>query len=256
MDFKKEFKVNEYITLKLEQNRTFIYVAGRRFLQCKRLMINILEKDIPKFDEIDSIDEAADVYEQFLWENRIVEGPMARPSAIQNETITPEQEFWGHCSNIQSWVENNYNTRLLHSNLAFPLLKKLVDAGDERAKRMLKVEIMERLESGHPNVIISILSAGLSNYLSPEEKRQVFLESLESGHPNVIIVILSAGLLNYFDEEEKRQLLQQSFPFIIEIIGSSEILICLVSYIFRESLLEYLSPEEKAQLEHLNYPIL
>ncbi|KKN50191.1 hypothetical protein LCGC14_0635370, partial [marine sediment metagenome] len=43
--------------------------------------------------------------------------------------ITPEAEFWGHCSNFQVWAEQNYDTRLLHSNLSFPLLKKLTEIG-------------------------------------------------------------------------------------------------------------------------------
>ena len=35
--------------------------------------------------------------------------------------ITPKQEFWAHCSNLQTWNENYYDTRLIHTNLAFPL---------------------------------------------------------------------------------------------------------------------------------------
>ena len=38
--------------------------------------------------------------------------------------ITPEQEFWEHYSNLQVWYKNDYNTRLLHRNLSFDLLKK------------------------------------------------------------------------------------------------------------------------------------
>ena len=33
-----EFKLNEYITLKLEQNHTTIYVNNERFDQCKRIL--------------------------------------------------------------------------------------------------------------------------------------------------------------------------------------------------------------------------
>ncbi len=36
-----EFKVNGYITLKLEEGKTFIHIAGKKFMQCIRLMLNI-----------------------------------------------------------------------------------------------------------------------------------------------------------------------------------------------------------------------
>ena len=69
-----------------------------------------------------------------LLENKIVEGKFSKPVIDFSNTITPEQEFWGHRSNIQAWVECEYDTRLLHSNLSFPLLKALSDAGDPKAK--------------------------------------------------------------------------------------------------------------------------
>lgn len=167
-----EYKINEFLSLKLEGGRTHIYVKGKRFLQCKRLVLNISKKDVPIYDEIDSIDEAADLYQKHLYQNEIVEGPDAQPLHEEHD-ITPEQEFWGHCSNLQVWYENDYDTRLLHSNLAFYLLKALVDAGDPIAKRVFKTEIAERFESGYPNVIMFIINAKLLDYFTLEEKREV-----------------------------------------------------------------------------------
>ena len=40
----KEFKVNDYITLKLEDGKTIIYVKGKRFDQCKYLLLNIYSR--------------------------------------------------------------------------------------------------------------------------------------------------------------------------------------------------------------------
>ncbi len=100
-----EKEINQYITLKLEHGRTFIYVNGKRFIQCIRLILNIPKSDIHLYDEIDSIDEAAKLYESHLYQNRVIRAHIGEhlPRNIQN--ITPEQEFWGHCSNIQAWVE-------------------------------------------------------------------------------------------------------------------------------------------------------
>ena len=164
------FKVNEFIALKLEdnpksripKNETFIYVKGQRFDQCKFLLIPILVNEVQNFSEIDSIDEAAEKMDRSL------EYTKRRDVGIPVMT-----EFWGHCSNMQAWAEYNYDTRLLHRNLAFPLLKKLVEVGDPIAKKVFKEEIAKRYASGHPSVMEYLKDEGYLNHLSKEE-----LESL------------------------------------------------------------------------------
>lgn len=32
--------------------------------------------------------------------------------------IPADIEYWGHCSNMQVWAENNYDSRLLHRSIA------------------------------------------------------------------------------------------------------------------------------------------
>ena len=125
----KEFIVNEYITLKLEDGKVNIYVNGELFRQCKFLLINIPIEEISSFDDIESIDEAAERLSRNLEHHKI--------------EIPPETEFWGHCSNLQVWVEHNYDTKLLAQNLAFPLLKKLSSL-DPIARRIFKEEIAKR----------------------------------------------------------------------------------------------------------------
>ena len=49
---------------------------------------------------------------------------------------------------MQVWYENNYDTRLLHSNFSFPLLKKLSEVGDLLAKKVFKYEIAQRFMNG------------------------------------------------------------------------------------------------------------
>ena len=174
-----EFTISEFLTLKLEDSKTYIYVKDKKFIQCKRLVINIIKQDIPRYDDIDSIDEAVEEFKLSLWQSRIVEGPMAKLSSIQNETITPEQEFWGHCSNLQTWYEHDYDTRLLHSNLAFPLLKRLTEAGDPLAKKVFKNEIIKRIEGKHTSVVEFLLVEGYLKYLNKEEL-EIALEILNS----------------------------------------------------------------------------
>jgi len=159
---KNEFKINQYLKLKLEGGRTNIYVKNRRFMQCMYLLLNISVDRIEEYDEIESIDEAA------VKLNRSMEG--------NHNKVPPETEFWGHCSNIQTWAENNYDTRILHRNLAFPLLKALVDAGDPIAKRKFKEEIALRYATGHPTVIRFLTQNGYLHYLTEDEFESMLLD--------------------------------------------------------------------------------
>lgn len=154
----KEFSISELLSLKLEEKETYVYVKGKRFLQCMFLLIEIPVKEISSFDEIDSIDEASGSLEHSE-EGYDVDG---------SQKIPPAVEFWGHCSNLQVWYENNYDTRLLHRNLAFPLLRELTDAGDPLAKRVFREEIAHRLESGYLPVISYLLLEDYVYYLSDD----------------------------------------------------------------------------------------
>jgi len=150
----KEFKVSEYITLNMEQDQTFIYVNGERFDQCKYLAFQIDAEETELYEGIQSIDEM----EQ-----------QDRAQGFKNLNISPEEEFWGHCSNLQAWVENGYDTRLLHRNLAFPLLKKLTQVGDPIAKKVFKEEIIYRLEEDNVNVVRYLFKEGYLDNFSKEE---------------------------------------------------------------------------------------
>ena len=99
MTSEKVRKINEYITLKLEGKDSVIYVNGKRFLLCKRIILNIPVTKVRNFDNIDSIDEALEFYDHFLIKNNIYieEKNMIYPSPIYYN-IPPETEFWAHCS--------------------------------------------------------------------------------------------------------------------------------------------------------------
>ncbi|MDX1797632.1 MAG: zinc-ribbon domain-containing protein [Candidatus Lokiarchaeia archaeon] len=152
-----EYKINDFITLKLEKDNTVIYVNDEKFLQCKYLLIEIPKDKINEFDDFMSIDELSEKLDHSLEKN------------VKPSQILPEIEFWGHCSNLQAWAENNYDTNLLHSNLAFPLLKKLTDVGDPIARRIFKEEIAERLTNIFTNVAQYLIQENYLEYFSKEE---------------------------------------------------------------------------------------
>ena len=163
--FTREFKINKHLKLKLEGGRTNIYVKNRHFRQCMYLLLNIPVDQVEYYDDIESIDEAAEKLDRSM-EN----SPRVR------SMISPEEEFMGHCSNLQVWAENGYDTRILHRNLAFPLLKRLTEVGDPVAKKVFKEEIAMRYASGHPTVINFLTQNGYLRFLNTEEFESILEE--------------------------------------------------------------------------------
>jgi Leucine-rich repeat (LRR) protein len=157
-----EFRINDFIMLKLEDGKTNIYIFGKEFIQCKYLLMNIPVQSIEQYDGITSIDEAAEKLDKSL--------DLGNPEGYQlRKELPAEVEFWGHCSNLQVWSEQDYDTRILVKNIAFPLLKKLTEVGDPKAERIFKSEIGKRFEMGPDSVRQYLALEGYMNYLSREE---------------------------------------------------------------------------------------
>lgn len=163
------FKINEYLSLHLEKNdKTKIYINDKEFIQCKFLLLNINSESAWKYDQIKSIDDVEHLYDKSL-EN-------GDPSDFN---ITPEQEFKAHCSNLQTWFECNYDTRILHSNISFPLLKRLTIVGDPKAKIRFGEEIVKRYLEGNYNVRKFLELEGYLNYLTIDQIIFLVRELLE-----------------------------------------------------------------------------
>lgn len=199
-----EFVVNKYITLKLIEKDTNIYINGKSFMLCKRLMISVPIDRISDTNELDSMDEAA---EKLGWdgEDQInVDG--------MEYNLSPKTEFWGHCSNLQAWYENQYDTRILHSNIAFRLLKRLAEVGDPLAKEVLREEIVKRLNSRYDPVIYYLIKTKYTDFLSREDLLFSILEANEAE----VIIELEKILETEFqidESNEKLELAQSSFSF-------------------------------------------
>jgi len=170
---RKEFKVNSLISLRLVDDKTILYIKGKEFKQCKILLLNIPTKEVELSQELKSIDEAVDRFGS----NKEIENM---------KSIDPETEFWGHCSNVQAWVENNYDTDLLHRSLAFPLLKTLSEEGDKLARQKFKEEIARRYKYGNYSVQAFLFNEGYLSYLSDDgilngilsPKEAIFMEKV------------------------------------------------------------------------------
>ena len=164
----KEFQINKFLKLRLENGKTNIYVNDRLFRQCKFLMINIGSNNASNFEDVTSIDEAEKILNKSLEEKE-----------LEEFDVRPEEEFWAHCSNLDAWVKYKYDTRLLHRTLAFPILRALTEAGDQVAKAVFKEEIIKRFESGHKNVVRYLIRGGYVRKYAKKELLEVFLENEE-----------------------------------------------------------------------------
>ncbi|HEC40125.1 hypothetical protein LCGC14_1291320 [marine sediment metagenome] len=160
----EKYRINEYLTLKLENEKTNIYVNDKKFIQCKYLLIN--QPKNRNFETFDSIDEYSEA----------LSSDLESTLKIEDLGISYEEEFRAHCSNLQAWAELEYDTRLLKSNLSFPLLKKLTEAGDPLARNVFKEEIGRRLESGYLPVMKYLNKEGYINYLENDEMYYSLLE--------------------------------------------------------------------------------
>ncbi|MBA7528684.1 hypothetical protein ES705_20872 [subsurface metagenome] len=152
------FKVNELITLKFENDRTNIYVAGKLFKPCV-----VPTSNLSNFDSIHSIDEIEDYI-----------SPKEIEIYYNPRDISSEEEFRAHCSNIAIWAENDYNTELLHRYVAFPLLKQLLKVGDVKAKKIFKEEIAYRYTKGNDLVKRYLRIEGYLDYLTRKEFFNLF----------------------------------------------------------------------------------
>ena len=113
--------------------RVQVLVDGWPVLHCAFLVADVSPMD----ESIDSIDDLARATGARWLEGRSI-----------RDIMTIEEEVFAHASNIQAWAEHDYDTRLLHSNIAFPLLKELAAAGDDKAARVLQADIETRLRDG------------------------------------------------------------------------------------------------------------
>ena len=203
----EDFKINEYITLKLEENKTKIYIKGKYFRLCKSLFLDLFTRESFLINEIKSIDEIREDLE------------IPQESKVN---IPPDAEFWGHCSNLQTWYEHNYDTRLIDSKLAFPLLKELVRVGDPLAKKMFKEEIVRRFECGYlPVIFYLMIEEYFDYYLSEEERLSLFLDPVfkenlennlrkdaEDGVSESYSLLILTNLVKSYNDAEAKKILK------------------------------------------------
>ncbi len=99
---KKLFKINDRIDVVLEEDKIKIFVTGEEFMICKGIAIQISYGELDEMRDFSSIDDLVSNYYEIIEKN----------GNVNEQQITLETEFFVHCSNLQVWAENGYDTRL------------------------------------------------------------------------------------------------------------------------------------------------
>ncbi|HEC36948.1 hypothetical protein LCGC14_0833680 [marine sediment metagenome] len=97
-----EFKVNKFITLKLENEETDIYVNGVLFKQCKYVLLRKKIDELESLNEIGSVDELAETSVDDTAKNldhldHSLKN-LFEKEKLEGFEIPPHVRFWVHCS--------------------------------------------------------------------------------------------------------------------------------------------------------------
>lgn len=212
------FRINEYLTLKWEDGAARIYIGGKKFeLYCKPLIISV-DIDHDHFDGHSLEDIERSIKDNFSNEGLDKE-------EYDNEilkSVSVEEIFWGHCSNLQAWADDNYNTEIIHVNLAFPLLNKLKMAGDPVAKHVYKKELIKKITSYNETVATYVLAQGWLADLTVEETTMYFdeLKARDFKFSEAQALIIICNKINQMDDPEY---LKRGIKYALKILRGNEL---------------------------------
>ena len=96
----------------------------------------------------------------------------------------------------------NYDTRIIHNNLSFPLLKELFLAGDPLAKKVFKEEIAKRLTSSFPNTTLYLIEQEYFIFLEDDEL-SVLIDNIKVDSVKEVII----DYLNIPEKDKSSKLL-------------------------------------------------
>lgn len=224
-----EIELNKLISLKLESKQCNIYINKELFRNCKILILNIPIDDVAKFDDITSIDHLKETMSSkgIKYESHY--------QKRNEDLITPEEEFQAHASNLMAWIENEYNTAIIDSRLAFPLLKELIRHEDPLALKVYKDEFMKRFEEGIFSTQIFLL-----------EQNKELLTKFTFEELEVLEECISKQINNnkVYDES-------QEFNHSIEFEFEKVLWVKICNYLFPNSMNKILNPREVDKLNGL-----
>jgi hypothetical protein len=132
-----EIKITEHLSVKIDNtvnSKISAYVDDKHVSYCSYVLITA-PVDTPE----DNIDDIIKVYGSGEHKSR---------AFVEKQGITLETLLWVHASNLQAWIEYDYDPRVLASNIANPLLRHLATVDSRAMDRSLEI-VHERWEKGN-----------------------------------------------------------------------------------------------------------
>lgn len=202
-----DYKINDYISLRLKNNFVCIYVGKKEILKYTRIFFQKVFRANEIFKDFNVRDQAINekisnlkvcVYDQNKFKNR-----------------TPSQLFGiflNECKIIKEWINNDYYSEFLRINDSFQLLRALYEKGEPKAKRIFKERIVENFLRGEKNVIEFLVRDKYLSYLEKDEFDFLISNVQERADP-----ILWKNLGLYYKEQNESSKAIEAFEYALSL---------------------------------------
>ncbi len=177
----RECIVNDYITVRLEEvehlyeEYTWEYQKHPEKFYDYEWVIRIYVEGVDEFtDDKYTIHE----YNDFIRSIKFLPLKRGKYGWGWDDTLdnSIKKKFNDICMKFRNWSKNDYDINLLDFKLMFPLLKKLIDAGDKRALIALKEKL---INIDDPNIFVWLKTYSLTNYINEQKLNMLFSEKLK-----------------------------------------------------------------------------
>lgn len=139
-----KIELNDYITVYSELEKILIFVKGE------------------KFHELDS-----------CYVRIILESSNLKESNLKNSLNLNESLFNEFVNLLKYWIQKKYDTNIFLYKISLPLLKKLVEVGDTRAKKVFVDEILKHLWYADDLVHKYLSDGNYQEYVIEELNRRI-----------------------------------------------------------------------------------
>jgi membrane associated rhomboid family serine protease len=165
-------ELNGYITVYSELDKILIFVKGE------------------KFHELDSVHV-----------RKILEASSLKGNNLNSYSNLNESLFNDFVNLLICWIQKKYDTNLLFYEISLPLLKKLVEVGDSRAKKVFVDEILKNLWYADHLVLKYLIDGNYQEYVSKElNRRKIHVPKIKETKLTISICLINILVYILFTE--------------------------------------------------------
>jgi hypothetical protein len=143
-DFKFVYQITPHLSVAIDNFKRVVAVVDNEIIApCRHALLVTMGDAQDKIQNAETADAAI----------AAVSDPDGEtPSVPISDEWTVDNEMMVHASNLEAWVNNDYDPRLIHSNIARPILEKLAKV-DERAKNRFLANLEELIGKGTKTLV-------------------------------------------------------------------------------------------------------